>query len=244
MLSRVAVLEEAGSNTSRCCSCILHAVRRCGESWHHIIAVIPAKVSHPLGKCRLSIVTCLSSGVRAQDLGSTIARFQDALSPGPCAANPDPDLTPPAEVPALLLALRGGDGRSSPRARAPGAPQAEVPATGPASPEPPARRSGLGSRPAGGARMASRLPWVLGADPDPGSQGGGQDPAAVCDAGVPCSGGGAPGAGGCASAADPAAPACLAPACNLRTCSDDEDLEVRKGSRAMWWLVTDSASLS
>lgn len=162
-------------------------------------------------------------GTRAQDMGSTVARIQAGLSPGSEAANPDPNPTPPARVPALLLALRGVDEPSSPRA--------EVPARGPSSPEPPARlRLGQGARPSGGARTASRLPWVLGADPDPGSLGGGKGPAADSDA-APPSCANTLGAGECMSHADAAAPACLAAACNLRTCSDDEDMEARKPAR-------------
>ena len=171
------------------------------------------------------------SGVRAQDLGSTVARFQAGLSPGSHAANPNPNPTPPARVPALLLALRGRDGPSSPRAGAWEPPRAEVPARGPSSPEPPARlRLGQGSRPSGSARTASRLPWVLGADPDPGSLDGGRSPAADpaaapprCDAAL--------GAGEGMSHANAAAPVCLAAACHLRTCSDDEDIEARKPAR-------------
>ena len=171
------------------------------------------------------------SGVRAQDLGSTVARFQAGLSPGSHAASPDPNPTPPARVPALLLALRGKDGPSSPRAGASEPPRAEVPARGPSSPEPPARlRLGQGSRPSGGARTASRLPWVLGADPDPGPLNDGKGPAAD-PAAAPPSGDAAPGASESMSRASAAAPACLAAACHLRTCSDDEDMEARKPGR-------------
>ena len=171
------------------------------------------------------------SGVRAQDLGSTVARFQASLLPGSHAANPNPSPSQRAHVPALLIALRGGDGSSSPRAGVPEAPGAELPARGPSSPEPPARlRLGQGARPSGGARTASRLPWVLGAEPDPGSLDGGKGPAADPDA-APPSCGKALGTGECTRNAHVAAPACPAAACHLLTCSDDEDMEARQHAR-------------
>ena len=166
--------------------------------------------------------------MRAQDLGSTVARLQAGLTPGSHAANPDPNPTASAHVPVLLLALRGGGGPGSPAARASELPRADVPARGPPSPEAPARlRLGQGSRPSGGARTASRLPWMLGADRDPGFPSGGQSPAAGPEVDGLANNDRALGAGECTSDAGASAPACLAAACNLRTCSDDEDMEVR-----------------
>ena len=150
-----------------------------------------------------------------QELDSIAAGFQAALSPAPrpaACSSPDPGAA--ATLPALLLALRASDS-------SPGEPPVTVP--------PPGLGSSTRQRCVGG-RTAARLPWVLGADP--GLQGVEESmlPNPPVSAGHHSLAPGEPGfAGAPVSAAlgEPvAAPVSPPAACRLRTCSDDEDMEV------------------
>jgi len=167
---------------------------------------------HPATPCTAA---ALHAGLRLHGRAGHLAarplpdgRAREAQAPltaaaGPCAqdldgltsrfhaaVSPGPAPAPGAPAPALLLALRPG----SPGAAAPGSDAARA-----------------------GARTASRLPWVLGADA--GLQGPREHRVDAASA-----------AAGCAADAGAAVPAPVSPvgACRLRTCSDDEDLEVSR----------------